>query len=108
MQWQSRPSDFRGAVGRFGETYDSSAYKTEKLHELDDIDHMPRWKRQVYRASPVFALVAVGAYWLYFAHRIKYTLDAQRVAHKTFYMAWAFIAVEIGVSCKSIVDLTMR
>ncbi len=71
-----------------------------KLADKDDIEHMPQWKRIIYHCSPLFSLLSLGAYWLYFIYRVKYTLDAQRLANKVFYMAWTFIMVEMGVACK--------
>lgn len=70
----------------------------ERLHGKDDIDHMPTWKRRINRLTPFFSMIAVGAYWVYFSFRIRYTIAAQAVAHKVFVMAWIFIAVEIGVA----------
>jgi hypothetical protein len=72
----------------------------ERVHGKDDIDHMPGWKRRVNRLTPFFSMMAVGAYWFYFAFRIRFTIDAQYAANKVFVMAWIFIAVEMGVACK--------
>ena len=71
-----------------------------KLADADDIDHMASWKQTLYKFSPLMSVCSLAAYWVYFIYRVKYTVDAQRVAHKTFYMAWAFIVVELGVACK--------
>lgn len=73
----------------------------QRVHETDDIDLIPTWKRRLNKGTPIFSLIAVGAYWVYFAFRIKYTLAAQRANHKIYAMAWTFIAVETGVACKS-------
>ncbi len=73
----------------------------EKIHKQDDIDHMPKWKRIFYMFSPIVAMLSLGSYWVYFALRVKFTLDAQEISNKIFWMAWAFIFVELGVACKS-------
>jgi hypothetical protein len=73
----------------------------ERVHGTDDIEHLPTWKRNINRFTPLFSLVAVAAYWVYFAFRIKFTLAAQHAAHRMYGMAWAFIAVEMGVARKS-------
>lgn len=70
----------------------------ERLHSKDDIDHLPAWKRRLNKFTPFFSLIAVAAYWVYFAFRIKYTVAAQHAANRIFAMAWTFIAVEMGVA----------
>jgi hypothetical protein len=72
----------------------------ERLHSKDDIDHLSAWKRRLNKLTPLFSLIAVASYWVYFAFRIKYTVAAQRAANRIFAMAWTFIAVEMGVACK--------
>lgn len=72
----------------------------ERVHGTDDIDHLPVWKRRINKCTPLFSVVAVTAYWVYFAYRIKYTVAAQREYKKVFGMAWTFIAVELGVARK--------
>jgi hypothetical protein len=74
----------------------------QRVHETDDIDHLPSWKRRLNRFTPLFSVVAVTSYWVYFVFRIKYTIAAQRANNQVYGMAWAFIAVEMGVACKSI------
>lgn len=70
----------------------------ERVHSKDDIDHLPAWKRRINKCTPLFSLIAVAAYWVYFTFRIKYTIAAQHAAHRIFAMAWTFIAVEMGVA----------
>lgn len=77
----------------------------ERVHSKDDIDHLPTWKRRLNKYTPVFSLIAVTAYWVYFAFRIKYTIAAQHAANRIFAMAWTFIAVEMGVARRSWVAL---
>ena len=72
----------------------------ERVHGKDDIDHLPTWKRRINKCTPVFSLIAVAAYWVYFAFRIKYTIAAQHAANRVYAMAWTFIAVEMGVARK--------
>lgn len=72
----------------------------EKLHDQDDIEHMPRWKHIIYRLHPLSSIISLAAYWTYLVLRIKFTLHAQYMAHEIFYMAWLFLAVEMGVACR--------
>ena len=59
---------------------------------------MKPWKRYLYFAAPFLAVVTTLAYWLYFAIRIKFTLDAQQLFNKPFPLAWVFIVVELCVA----------
>lgn len=70
----------------------------ERVHGIDDIDHLPTWKRRINKCTPIFSLIAVSSYWVYFVFRVKYTLAAQEVANRIFAMAWTFIAIEMGVA----------
>jgi hypothetical protein len=79
---------------------DCSICLVERLHLKDDVDHMPMWKRRINRLTPISSMMAVISYWIYFGFRIRYTLDAQRAAHRIFVYAWIFVAVEMGVACK--------
>ena len=74
------------------------AYSIQRLAKHDDIDMMPRWKRLLYRSTPLFVLATFGAHWLYFALRVIFTIAAQRAGHKTLYMAWTFVTVEAIIS----------
>jgi hypothetical protein len=76
-------------------------YIIETLHEHDDADLLVPWKRKIYRLSPLFTFLAVAAYFLYYGYRIHCTVYAQRAYHKTYIMAWLFIAAEGCVACKS-------
>jgi hypothetical protein len=78
-----------------------NTYTIETLHEHDDADLLAPWKRQLYRLSPLFTLLAVAAYFLYYGYRIHCTVYAQRAFHKTYIMAWLFIAAEGCVACMS-------
>ena len=84
----------------FEQRYSDSCYFIEKLHEHDDGEQLRPWKRILHRAAPLSTLLAVGAYILYFGYRIRCTMDAQRSYHKTYIMAWIFIAAEGAVTCK--------
>lgn len=72
-------------------------YIIARLAKHDDIERMSEWKRWVYRLSGPLSLCTIGAYWIYFVLRILYTIDAERKASATFWMAWAFIVVEVLV-----------
>lgn len=45
-------------------------------------------------------MIGMIAYWCYFGYRVYCTRRAEDVAHRTFGMAWTFIAVELGVASK--------
>lgn len=66
----------------------------------DDGDHLPNWRRRLYRLSPLTTLLSVGAYYAYFTLRILFTIYAQNKYHNTFIMAWFFIVSEMIVACK--------
>ena len=76
------------------------SYTIETLHEHDDADLLAPWKRKLYRLSPLFTFLAVAAYFLYYGYRIHCTVYAQRAYHKTYIMAWLFIAAEGCVACE--------
>jgi hypothetical protein len=84
----------------FDTKYDDNAYIVEKLHDYDDIEHMPKWKRFVSRLSPLTTFLSVGAYFLYFPYRIYCTRDSSAKWHKTYVMAWFFIIAEAMVARK--------
>jgi hypothetical protein len=94
-------SSIRGRSEKYPDASADPVCLVERVHGTDDIDHIPLWKRRINKCTPLFSLVAVASYWVYFAFRIKYTLAAQHVMNQIFAMAWAFIAVEMGVACKS-------
>lgn len=72
-------------------------YIISRLAKHDDIERLPSWKRWVYRLSGPLSLATIGSYWIYFVLRILYTIDAEHQAHKTYWMAWTFIVVEVLV-----------
>lgn len=88
-------------VNSFEKKLDPASYTVETVHKHDDVELLSSWKRRLYRLSPLFTLLAVGAYFLYYAYRIHCTIIAQRAYHKTYVMAWLFIAAEGCVACKS-------
>ena len=87
-------------ASEFEIVYDDSDYQVEKLHEFDDFDRQPVWKRRLYRLSPLFSFLALGSYYLYFAHRVLYTVEAQHKYDKVYIMAWLFICAEALVAGK--------
>lgn len=97
---QKTTSSIRGKAEKNPEISMEPVCLVERVHGTDDIDHIPLWKRRINKCTPIFSLIAVSSYWVYFAFRIKYTLAAQHVVGKVFGMAWAFIAIEMGVACE--------
>lgn len=92
---------FRQSCTSFQTNFDPKTYSIETLHKHDDEVFLPPWKRLLYRFSPLFTLMAVGAYFTYYAYRIICTVDSQKAYGKTYVMAWLFIAAEGCVACKS-------
>ena len=68
-----------------------------KEAERDDIEHMPNWKRHLFRTTPVFVILSFVVYWIYFVYRIHCLLDAQTAVGTPYPLAWIFIAVELSV-----------
>lgn len=88
------------SVTSFEKSLDPTSYTIETLHQHDDADLLTPWRRKLYRLSPLFTFLAVSAYFLYYGYRIHCTVYAQRAYHKTYIMAWLFIAAEGCVACK--------
>ncbi|EON68177.1 hypothetical protein W97_07326 [Coniosporium apollinis CBS 100218] len=82
----------------FGRKYYDAAYMVEKIHEHDDGDRLPHWKKVLNRFGPLATALAMASYFLYFGFRIYYTLAAQREYHKVYVMAWLFIAAEAALA----------
>lgn len=93
------------SVCSFKKSIDPASYTIETLHQHDDADLLTPWKRRFYRLSPLFTFLAVSAYFLYYGYRIHCTVYAQRAYHKTYVMAWLFIAAEGCVACWSLPPL---
>lgn len=77
---------------------DQEEYIIQRLAAHDDAESLPTYKRVLYRLCPILVVVTIAAYWIYFALRVRFTRDAEKAAHKTYWMAWAFILVELFVS----------
>ena len=93
-------SQFSQSVSSFDKQLDPRSYQVETLHQHDDVEFLPSWKRKLYRLSPIFTFLAVAAYFLYYAYRIHCTVIAQEAFNKTYVMAWLFIAAEGCVACE--------
>jgi cellulose synthase/poly-beta-1,6-N-acetylglucosamine synthase-like glycosyltransferase len=72
-------------------------YIISRIAKHDDVEMMPEWKRWVYRLSGPLSVASIAAYFIYFVLRILYTISAEHAAGQTYWMAWAFIVVEIFV-----------
>jgi hypothetical protein len=84
----------------FGREYTDADYVVREIAKHDDIALMKPWKRKLHYMAPLFTIAAMGGYFTYYAFRIYYTVDAQRTNHKTYGMAWFFIAAEFLVARK--------
>ena len=81
---------------------EESSYVIEKYADEDNAGHVATWKKRLHRLLPLTSLIAVGAYWLYFAFRIRFTVAAQRLGHTVYPVAWIFIGIEFAASCESL------
>ncbi|RDW76064.1 hypothetical protein BP5796_06885 [Coleophoma crateriformis] len=82
--------------------HDPRLYKVETIHKHDDVELLSNFRRTLYRLSPLFTLLAVGSYFLYYAYRIHCTIISQQAYGKTYVMAWLFIAAEGCVACPAL------
>lgn len=80
-------------------------YAIERYEDKDDAGYVTSWRWRVHRLLPLTTLAAVGGYFLYFALRIRYTVESQRASRSVFPMAWIFVFVEAGVACESLATL---
>jgi len=85
---------------------DPNDYSIQRIAAHDDIDHMNKVQRWIYMTTPFWAALSLLSYWGYFALRIRFTIDAQHQANEIFWMAWVFIAVEIGVAIPMVMHRT--
>lgn len=90
------------STSSFGQKFNDTEYVIAELAKHDDVALLAPWKRKLHRMAPLFTLVALGGYYVYYAFRIYYTVEAQRAYGKTFPMAWVFIGAEFLVTGKSI------
>jgi hypothetical protein len=94
------PFKNQGSVTTFDKKLDPASYSVETLQQTDDAGRIPTWKRLLYRLSPFTTFVSMVAYFSYYTYRIHCTLDAQRVFHQVYIMAWVFICAEGCVACE--------
>lgn len=87
----------RKSVVRQGMSERDDDYSILRVAKHDDIELMSRWKRWAYRLSGPLVILTIGIQFLYFVLRILYTRSAEIQAGQVYWMAWAFIVVEIIV-----------
>jgi hypothetical protein len=92
------PSSISEEYVRQGMSEKVEDYAIQRLAAHDDIEQLSTFKRILYRLCPVIVVSTIGAYWIYFVLRVKFTRAAETSAHETYWMAWAFILVELFVS----------
>ncbi|KAK4940215.1 hypothetical protein LTR10_019644 [Elasticomyces elasticus] len=85
-------------VVRLGMSEKQDDYLIQRIAAHDDIEMLTPFRRFLYRLCPVLVVTTIAAYWIYFALRVRFTLSAESAAHETYWMAWAFILVELFVS----------
>lgn len=92
------PEESAEDIVRGGMSEKVEEYTIQRLAAHDDVELLTTPKRIMYRLCPLVVVATIAACWIYFALRVRFTLDAQRAAHKTYWMAWAFVLVEFFVS----------
>lgn len=75
-------------------------YAIERLHERDDHELLPSWKRWLAKLVPITTILSVGSYYLYFPYRIYCTRESSVKYSKTYVLAWFFIVAEALVACE--------
>ncbi|RVX65886.1 hypothetical protein B0A52_10250 [Exophiala mesophila] len=83
---------------RKGMSEEEAEYSIQRLAAHDDIELLSPAKRLLYRLCPILVALTIAAYWIYFVLRVKFTRQAEEAANETYWMAWAFICVELFVS----------
>jgi len=73
-------------------------YEINRIAAHDDADLLSPFKRRLFRFAPLFTLLAMSSYLGYFGYRIYCTVSAQTEYHRTYVMAWLFIASEFCVA----------
>lgn len=89
------------STSSFGQKYSDTEYVIAELAKHDDNALISPWKRRLHRMAPLFTIAALGGYYVYYAFRIYYTVEAQRAYGKVFPMAWVFIVAECLVTGES-------
>jgi hypothetical protein len=92
--------DRASTTSSFSEVYSETDYLVQEINKHDDVELLSPWRRRVHRLAPLSTLAAVAAYFTYYAFRISFTVNAQQKYHKTYGMAWVFIATEFMVARK--------
>ncbi|KXJ86517.1 glycosyl transferase [Microdochium bolleyi] len=87
----------RKSVVRQGMSERDDDYSILRVAKHDDMELMSRWKRWAYRLSAPLVIITIGVQFLYFVLRIMYTRAAEKQAGQVYWMAWAFIVIEIIV-----------
>ena len=93
------------STSSFGQKYNDTEYVIRELAKHDDVALLAPWKRKIHRLAPLFTFAALAGYYVYYAFRIYYTVEAQRSYGKVFPMAWVFIGAEFLVTGTSGVSL---
>lgn len=80
--------------------HSTNRYAIEKLHERDDHELLPKWKRWLAKLVPMTTILSVGSYYLYFPYRIYCTRESSIKYNETYILAWFFIVAEALVARK--------
>lgn len=88
------------STSSFGQKFNDTEYIIAELAKHDDNALISPWKRRLHRMTPLFTILALSGYYVYYAFRIYYTVEAQRAYGKVFPMAWLFISAEFLVTGK--------
>ncbi|KAL2201692.1 glycosyl transferase [Sarocladium strictum] len=97
---EAGPAPARVSLGDYkrpGMSEDEQEYAIKRIAKHDDAELLSPWKRWAYRLSGPLAILTIIVHIFYFVLRIVFTRLAEKEANKVYWMAWAFIAIEVIV-----------
>ncbi|KAL8679352.1 MAG: hypothetical protein Q9186_004357 [Xanthomendoza sp. 1 TL-2023] len=98
VQSPSQDDAPQSEIGCFGENpFRDPFYAVETVEDQDDAGYVTTWRNKLSRILPLTTFAGIATYLLYFAFRVKATVDSQRAEHTVFPAAWIFIAIETGM-----------
>ena len=76
----------------------TGAYCVKKCEKHDDARFLTPRRNRLIRLAPLTSIGFIALYWVYFGFRVKFTMDAQNSAHKTYVVAWIFVLLEMRLA----------
>lgn len=80
---------------------EASLYSIQKLHDTDSEGLVAAWKRKIYKLSPFSTMVSILSSLAFYSYRIFCIVEAQRIYHKPYIVAWVFVFTEACLLCES-------